>query len=85
MLSVGSSRSTWLTPLSSTTVSAVCFERVDERLHRVADGLAVGVRTRQQHRGARGDLGGQGHRVDLVGFHDGLRIARVEDGAEPLR
>src|SRR6478672_4985982 len=60
------------------------LERSDERFDGVALGLAVGVRTRQQHRRTRGYAGRQGKRIDLVGFHDRIDVAGVQDRAEPL-
>ena len=55
-----------------------------ERLHVSTAGLAVGIRTRQQYRGAVRDLRGQRQRVDGVGLDDGFDVGRPEDGAQSV-
>ncbi len=85
MLSLGSSCSTWLTPCSSTTFSAVCLSASMRGLLGFAVGLTVAVRARQQDGSACGHFRGQRQWVDLVRLGDGLHVARVDDRVEPLR
>ena len=82
-MSDGSSRSTWLTPERHVLQRRV-RQRVGQRPHTGATGLGVGVRARQQHRGAGRDAGRQIQRVDRVGLDDGLDVAGIDDCGQPL-